>query len=64
MHKEMKNNENNSNHSYIQFLVYYYLQELKEKAMAPHSSTLAWRLLWMEEPGVLLSMGSHRVRHS
>ena len=32
-----------------------------EKEMATHSSILAWRLLWMEEPGGLLSMGSHRV---
>ena len=29
-----------------------------EKAMAPHSSTLAWKIPWMEEPGGLLSMGS------
>ena len=34
-----------------------------EKEMAPHSSILAWRILWMEEPGGLLSMGSHRVGH-
>ena len=34
-----------------------------EKAMAPHSSTLAWRVPWMEEPGRLQSMGSLRVRH-
>ena len=34
-----------------------------EKAMAPHSSTLAWRTPWMEEPGRLRSMGSLRVRH-
>jgi len=34
-----------------------------EKAMAPHSSTLAWRIPWMEEPGRLQSMGSQRVRH-
>ena len=33
------------------------------KAMAPHSSTLAWRIPWMEEPGGLQSMGSLRVRH-
>ena len=32
-----------------------------EKAMAPHSSTLAWKILWMEEPGRLQSMGSLRV---
>ena len=34
-----------------------------EKAMAPHSSTLAWRIPWMEEPGRLQFMGSQRVRH-
>ena len=34
-----------------------------EKAMAPHSSTVAWKLPWMEEPGVLQSMGSQRVGH-
>ena len=38
-------------------------KEAAEKAMAPHSSTLAWKIPWMEEPGGLLSMGSHRVRH-
>ena len=32
-----------------------------EKAMAPHSSTLAWKIPWMEEPGELQSMGSRRV---
>ena len=32
-----------------------------EKAMAPHSSTLAWKIPWMEEPGRLQSMGSQRV---
>ena len=34
-----------------------------EKAMAPHSSTLAWRIPWMEEPGGLQSMGSLGIRH-
>ena len=34
-----------------------------EKAMAPHSSTLAWKIPWMEETGRLRSMGSLRVRH-
>ena len=34
-----------------------------EKAMAPHSSTLAWKIPRMEEPGRLQSMGLHRVRH-
>ena len=31
--------------------------------MAPHSSTFAWKIPWMEEPGRLQSMGSLRVRH-
>ena len=34
-----------------------------EKAMAPHSSTLAWKIPWTEEPGRLQSMGSRRVGH-
>ena len=34
-----------------------------EKALAPHSSTLAWKIPWMEEPGRLQSMGSLRVGH-
>ena len=34
-----------------------------EKAMAPHSSTFAWKIPWMEEPGGLQSMGSLRVGH-
>ena len=33
-----------------------------EKAMATHSSSLAWIIPWMEEPGRLQSMGSQRVR--
>ena len=35
-----------------------------EKAMAPHSSTLAWKIPRTEEPGGLQSMGSRRVRHN
>ena len=34
-----------------------------EKAMAPYSSTLAWKIPWTEEPGRLQSMGSLRVGH-
>ena len=34
-----------------------------EKAMATHASTLAWKILWMEEPGRLQSMGSLGVGH-
>ena len=37
---------------------------LMEKAMAPHSSTLAWKMPWMEEPGRLQSMGSLRIGHN
>ena len=36
---------------------------VSERAMAPHSSTLAWKIPWMEEPGRLRSMGSRRVGH-
>ena len=39
------------------------IKEKLEKAMAPHSSTLAWKIPWMEEPGRLQSMGWLRVRH-
>ena len=35
-----------------------------EKEMATHSSILAWRIRGAEEPGGLLSMGSHRVGHN
>ena len=34
-----------------------------EKVMAPHSSTLAWKIPWMDKPGRLQSMGSLRVGH-
>ena len=34
-----------------------------KKEMATHSSTLAWKIPWIEEPGRLQSMGSQRVRH-
>ena len=36
---------------------------MAEKAMAPHSSTLAWKIPWTEEPGRWQSMGLHRVGH-
>ena len=35
-----------------------------EKAMAPHASTLAWKIPWMEEPGRLQFMESRRVGHN
>ena len=40
-----------------------YYKKLSEKAMAPHSSTLAWKIPWTEKPGRLQSMGSLRVGH-
>ena len=49
--------EFNSDDNYV----YYY--EQAEKAMAPHSSTRAWKIPWAEEPGRLQSMGSRRVGH-
>ena len=39
------------------------LVSLLEKEMATHSSILAWRVLWTEEPGGLPSMALHRVGH-
>ena len=41
----------------------FYAEYITEKAMAPHSSTLAWKIPWTEEPGGLWSMGWLRVRH-
>ena len=38
-------------------------EEPLEEGMATHSSILAWRIPWTEEPGGLQSMGSQRVRH-
>ena len=40
-----------------------YYDTLLEKAVAPHSSTLAWKIPWMEEPGQLQSMGLLGVGH-
>ena len=34
-----------------------------EKELATHSNSLAWKILWMEEPGTLQSMGLQGVRH-
>ena len=55
---ESVNNENTGNSEMI-------LETIveSEKAMAPYSSTLAWKIPWMEEPGRLQSMGSLKVRH-
>ena len=46
-------------HTHTHTYIYIYM----EKAMAPHSSTVAWKIPRTEEPGRLQSMGSLRVRH-
>ena len=54
-------------HVYIKhniFMVFFFTYCIKEDLeMAPHSSTLAWKIPWMEEPSRLQPMGSQRVRH-
>ena len=47
--------------TYMHMHTYIYMH--LEKAMAPHSSPLAWKIPWTEEPGGLQSMGSLRVGH-
>ena len=54
--------------TYIQFGVFCMIFNnryalLPEKAMAPHSSTLAWKIPWTEEPGRLQSIGLRRIGH-
>ena len=50
--------------TFLQAIAYKKNKHLQmEKAMAPHSSTLAWKIPWMEEPVRLQSMGSLRVGH-
>ena len=63
-------NENTNSKRYMHFSVHSGIicnrqdvEPISEKTMAPHSSTLAWKIPWMEEPGGLQSMGSLRVRH-
>ena len=46
-----------------QIFIKHLLYANMEKAMAAHSSILAWKIPWMEEPGRLQSMGSLRVGH-
>ena len=45
----------------LEKLKYFILVQFREKTMATHSSTLAWKIPWAEEPGRLQSMGSQRV---
>ena len=46
--------------TWVQLLAW---EDVLEKGMASHSSILAWRIPWTEEPGGLQSMGSQRVGH-
>ena len=48
--------------SYHHFILFY--GWVAFQCMAPHSCSLAWKIPWMEEPGGLPSMGSHRVGHN
>ena len=57
----MEERETRSSLMYLFFLTH--PMACAEKAMAPHSSTLAWRIPWTEEPGGLRSMGLLGVRH-
>ena len=50
-------------YNYFTYLFGCTQSELSEKAMAPHSSTLAWKIPWTEEAGRLQSMGSLGVGH-
>ena len=59
----MKLESKNKNGGWVVYgIINMYLQH-SEKAMAPHSSTLAWKIPWMEEPGRLQPMGLRRVGH-
>ena len=59
-------------HRFFEFILFRCVELLKSlgidfkisiEAMAPHSSTLAWKIPWTEDPGRLQSMGSLRVGH-
>ena len=53
--------QNVSEKKKLKSLIRFHSANILEKAMAPHSSTLAWKIPWTEEPGGLQSMGSQRV---
>ena len=59
----LKRLSSSSSSKSINLLINFNIISLREKAMAPHSSSLAWKIPWMEKPGRLQSMGSLRVRH-
>ena len=52
------------NFSKVALALYESSLPLTRKLLAPHSSTFAWKIPWMEEPGMLQSMGSLRVGHN
>ena len=58
----MRKHQTNSNCKTI-YVIDQYSSGIREKAMAPHSSTLAWKIPWTEDPGRLQPMGSLRVGH-
>ena len=55
-----KTSAHNAGETQVQFLDW---EDPLEKEMATHSSILAWKIPWTEEPGGLQSMGLQRVRH-
>ena len=62
----VKHNLHSSDKSHVvmmKHLFYILLDFTLKKAMAPHFSTIAWEIPWMEEPGRLQSLGSWRVGH-
>ena len=50
-------------HLMLSSSIWWVLASVMEKVMAPHSSPLAWKIPWTEEPGGLQPMGSLRVGH-
>ena len=61
--EDMKDWEGLKNCSRLKWSVIHSIIIFLEKAMATHSSTLAWKIQWMEEPGRLQSMGSWSIGH-
>ena len=60
----LNNVEQRTHHFYSVIANQFIVSRIRqEKAMAPHSSTLAWKIPWMVEPGGLQSMGSLGVGH-
>ena len=62
-HQALDSRKDHAIYIQMSLLIWQEVELRPEKAMAPHSSTLAWKIPWMEEPGRLQSMGSLRVGH-